>query len=117
MQAHASIRVVLIGHTDDREAKQFATTDASQPAPDVDALSADLSRARAEAVKNALVAAGIPQPRIIVQGRGFEGPRRRQRQAARPARQPPRRDQAVRPAAVTVEHDRTMSSSGARESR
>ncbi len=63
MVTHPSIRVVLIGHTDDREAKQFATGDgieiegepAGQPAqppppPDLAALSADLSRARAEAV-------------------------------------------------------------------
>jgi outer membrane protein OmpA-like peptidoglycan-associated protein len=69
MTAHPSIRVVLIGHTDDREAKQFALPDEQ---PDVEALSADLARARAEAVKNALVAAGILPSRILVQGRGFE---------------------------------------------
>ena len=73
MTAHPSIRVVLIGHTDDREAKQFATPDDGQ-APDVESLSADLSRARAEAVKNALVAIGIPPSRILVEGRGFEDP-------------------------------------------
>jgi outer membrane protein OmpA-like peptidoglycan-associated protein len=71
MTAHPSIRVVLIGHTDDREAKQFALPDEQ---PDVDALSADLARARAEAVKNALVAAGILPSRILVEGRGFEDP-------------------------------------------
>ncbi|HEX3761726.1 MAG TPA: OmpA family protein [Kofleriaceae bacterium] len=73
MTAHPNIRVVLVGHTDDREAKQLATGEPSQPA-DLDALSADLSRARAEAVKNALVAAGIPARRIQVDGRGGDEP-------------------------------------------
>jgi outer membrane protein OmpA-like peptidoglycan-associated protein len=71
MAAHPSIRVVLIGHTDDTEAKQFAQ--AGQPA-DNDALSADLSRARAEAVKNALVAAGAVANRVLVEGKGAEEP-------------------------------------------
>jgi outer membrane protein OmpA-like peptidoglycan-associated protein len=71
MAAHPSIRVVLIGHTDDSEAKQFA--EAGQPA-DPDALAADLSRARAEAVKNALVAAGVAASRVIVEGKGAEEP-------------------------------------------
>ncbi|HSK03653.1 MAG TPA: OmpA family protein, partial [Kofleriaceae bacterium] len=84
MAAHPSIRVVLIGHTDDREAKQFATGDgieiegepagAPPPAPDVAALSADLSRARAEAVKQAIAAQGIAAPRIDVEGHGAEEP-------------------------------------------
>jgi outer membrane protein OmpA-like peptidoglycan-associated protein len=73
MTAHASIRVVLIGHTDDREAKQFAAGDPGQPA-DLEALSADLARARAEAVKNTLVTLGIPQSRIIVEGKGADDP-------------------------------------------
>jgi outer membrane protein OmpA-like peptidoglycan-associated protein len=74
MTAHPSIRVVLIGHTDDREAKQFATAENGQPAPDLDALSADLSRARAEAVKNALVSIGILPSQILVEGKGAEEP-------------------------------------------
>jgi OOP family OmpA-OmpF porin len=73
MTTHPSIRVVLIGHTDDREARQFAAADASQP-PDLEALSADLSHARAEAVKNALVAAGIAASRVEIQGKGFDDP-------------------------------------------
>jgi outer membrane protein OmpA-like peptidoglycan-associated protein len=73
MQAHATIRVVLIGHTDDREAKQFAAGDADPP-PDLDALSADLARARAEAAKNALVSSGIAATRILVEGKGAEEP-------------------------------------------
>jgi outer membrane protein OmpA-like peptidoglycan-associated protein len=74
MTAHPSIRVVLIGHTDDREAKQFATSDSAEPPTGLQAVSADLARARAEAVKNALVAAGTLPSRILVEGRGFEDP-------------------------------------------
>jgi outer membrane protein OmpA-like peptidoglycan-associated protein len=73
MLAHPSIRVVLVGHTDDREARQLATGGAEQPA-DLDALSAELSRARAEAVKNALLASGIPSTRVVVDGKGGEEP-------------------------------------------
>jgi outer membrane protein OmpA-like peptidoglycan-associated protein len=72
MTAHPSIRVVLIGHTDDREAKQFGSDDGQ--AADLDALSADLARARAEAVKNALIGIGIPQSRIVVEARGAQEP-------------------------------------------
>lgn len=74
MSAYPSIRVVLIGHTDDREATQFSTSvpPEGQAPPDLEALSADLAHARAEAVKNALVAAGIPASRILVQGKGAE---------------------------------------------
>jgi outer membrane protein OmpA-like peptidoglycan-associated protein len=85
MTTHPSIRVVLIGHTDDREAKQFATVDdieiegeagAKPPPqqPDLAALSADLSRARAEAVKQAIAAQGIASPRMDVEGHGAEEP-------------------------------------------
>jgi OmpA-OmpF porin, OOP family len=87
MAAHPSIRVVLIGHTDDREAKQLAPPDdaarpAAPPTPPpaspaqgaVDTVAADLSHARAEAVKNALVTAGVLPSRILVEGRGFEDP-------------------------------------------
>jgi outer membrane protein OmpA-like peptidoglycan-associated protein len=76
MTSHPSIRVVLIGHTDDREANQFAIEEPGQPAPEADlaALSADLSRARAEAVKQAIAAQGIAAPRIDVEGHGAEEP-------------------------------------------
>jgi OmpA-OmpF porin, OOP family len=74
MTAQPSIRVVLIGHTDDHEARQFATGDGDKPPADVETLALDLSRARAQAVKNALVAAGIVPTRIVVEGRGFEDP-------------------------------------------
>jgi len=72
MTTHPSIRVVVIGHTDDREAKQFAAGGAAQPPPDPAALSAELSRARAEAVKQAIAAQGIAPARIDAEGRGAE---------------------------------------------
>ncbi len=71
---YPSIKVVLIGHTDDQEAKQFAEQVEGQPAPDLDALSADLSRARAESVRQALVAAGAAANKVEVEGRGSEEP-------------------------------------------
>jgi OOP family OmpA-OmpF porin len=75
MTDHPGIRIVLVGHTDDREAKAFATPPAEgQPAPDVDALATELAHGRAEAVKQALVAAGVPEGRIVVDGVGAEDP-------------------------------------------
>jgi outer membrane protein OmpA-like peptidoglycan-associated protein len=74
MIANPSIRVVLVGHTDDREAKAFATPVPGQPAPDVNAIATDLARARAEAVRQAMVAAGIPAGRMVVDGVGAEAP-------------------------------------------
>lgn len=74
MQAHPSIRVVLIGHTDDREAKKFAAAGAPPSDDELVALAADLSRARAEAVKQALADAGVPAVRVEVEGHGSEEP-------------------------------------------
>lgn len=74
MKQHPSIRVQLIGHTDDREAKQFAETVEGQPEPDLAQLAEDLSKARAEAARQALTAFGIPASRVEVQGKGFEEP-------------------------------------------
>lgn len=74
MAAHPSIKVVLIGHTDDREANQFAEVIEGQPPPDLVALASDLARARAESVRQALVAAGVASPRVIVEARGAEEP-------------------------------------------
>jgi outer membrane protein OmpA-like peptidoglycan-associated protein len=71
---HPSLRVVLVGHTDDREAKAFAEPAAGQPAPDVAEIALDLSRARAEAVRQALLASGTADGRIVVEGRGAEEP-------------------------------------------
>ena len=72
MAAHPSIRVVLIGYSDDREAKQFANP--ASPDQDIAELAVDLSRARAEAVRQVLVANGIVDGRIVIEGRGTEEP-------------------------------------------
>ena len=75
MAAHPSVKIVVIGHTDDREAKAFATPPApGQPAPDLESLNTDLARARSEAVRQALVAIGVPQGRMVVDGVGAEDP-------------------------------------------
>jgi len=70
LAANPSIRVTVTGHTDDREAKTFAQPNAG----DVSAIAVDLSRARAEAVRQALVVAGVPGSRIVVDGSGAEQP-------------------------------------------
>lgn len=74
MLTHPSIRIVLIGHTDDREAKQFAEPQPNQPAPDLAAVSIDLSKARAEMVKQTLIGSGIAAARIEIDGKGSEEP-------------------------------------------
>jgi outer membrane protein OmpA-like peptidoglycan-associated protein len=75
MDAHPSVKIVLVGHTDNAEAKAFAEPPApGKPAPDLDSLNTDLARARAEAVRQALVAIGVPQGRIVVDGVGAEEP-------------------------------------------
>lgn len=74
MAAYPTIKVVLIGHTDDKEANQFATLGGGAPPEDLAELAVDLSRARAEAVKQALVAAGVATPRVEIIGRGAEDP-------------------------------------------
>jgi outer membrane protein OmpA-like peptidoglycan-associated protein len=74
MADHKSIKVVLVGHTDDREAKAFATPEPGQPQPDIDAIATQLAHGRAEAVRQALVAAGVPEGRVVVEGVGAEDP-------------------------------------------
>jgi outer membrane protein OmpA-like peptidoglycan-associated protein len=71
MDAHPSLKIVLVGHTDNVEAKAFA--EPGKPV-DMDSLNTDLARARAEAVRQALVAIGVPQGRIVVDGVGAEDP-------------------------------------------
>jgi outer membrane protein OmpA-like peptidoglycan-associated protein len=74
MQAHPSIRILLIGHTDDRESKTFAAPQPGQPAQDLATIASDLSRGRAEAVRQMLSAAGVPAGRIVIDGVGAEEP-------------------------------------------
>jgi outer membrane protein OmpA-like peptidoglycan-associated protein len=70
MAAHKGIRVVLMGYTDDREAKQFAGSDAV----DLTQANADLSHARADAVRIELEKLGVGSGRIDVEGHGTEDP-------------------------------------------
>jgi outer membrane protein OmpA-like peptidoglycan-associated protein len=72
MTAHPSIRVVLVGYADDREAKQFANPASADQ--DITELAVDLSRARAEAVRQVLVANGIIETRVLIEGRGADEP-------------------------------------------
>ena len=75
MLAHPNLKIVLVGHTDDREAKAFLTApQPGQPPQDVNTIANDLSHGRAEAVKQMLVAAGVPAGRISVDGAGAEQP-------------------------------------------
>lgn len=74
MAAYPTIKVVLIGHTDNKEANQFAIPVEGGPPPDYEQLASDLSKARAESVKQALVNAGVPAPRVEIIGRGAEDP-------------------------------------------
>jgi OmpA-OmpF porin, OOP family len=74
MADHPSIKVVLVGYTDDREAKAFATPTEGQPPPDLESIATQLAHGRAEAVRQALVAVGVAQGRIIVEGVGAEEP-------------------------------------------
>jgi outer membrane protein OmpA-like peptidoglycan-associated protein len=73
--AQPSVKIILVGHTDDREAKAFVTAPAEgQPAPDLESIATDIARARAEAVRQALAAAGLPEARAVVDGVGAEEP-------------------------------------------
>ena len=64
-----TVRVILIGHTDDSEATPPGTPDPDAP-PDLDALSEDLGMARAESLRQALVSRGINIQRIEIRGVG-----------------------------------------------
>jgi outer membrane protein OmpA-like peptidoglycan-associated protein len=75
MAAHPSIRVVLVGHTDDREAQQFVQpAGEGEAASDVAQVALDLSRARAEAVRQVLAGNGVAEGRVVVDGRGADEP-------------------------------------------
>jgi outer membrane protein OmpA-like peptidoglycan-associated protein len=75
MDAHPTLKILLVGHTDDREAKAFAVPPGpGQPAPDLATVTNELAEARAEAVRQAMIALGIEQGRITVDGAGSESP-------------------------------------------
>ena len=88
---HPSVRIILVGHTDDREAAPPPPADGATPpdcdappdgdapsdpdAPsDAEAAALELGRARATAVRDALVARGIQRARIIVDSAGAAEP-------------------------------------------
>ena len=72
--AHPSIKIVLVGHTDDREAKALAPPAGDGEAPDLDSIAAQLGHARAEAVKQALVEEKIGAGRIVIESEGAGEP-------------------------------------------
>ena len=75
LKAHEGVKLVLTGYTDDREAKAFAQPPAEgEPPPDIAQIAVDLSRSRAEGVKQALVNEGVAANRLIVDGEGAEEP-------------------------------------------
>jgi len=71
MTSYPSLVIVLVGHTDDREANSSSENVTSG---DEDALAVDLSRARADAVRQVLIARGIAPGRILVEGAGSADP-------------------------------------------
>ena len=77
---HPTVRVILVGHTDDREAIPVpedgpimeGEEEPEEVVVDAEALSRELGRARAAAVRTALVERGIPRGRIVVDSAGAE---------------------------------------------
>jgi outer membrane protein OmpA-like peptidoglycan-associated protein len=74
MEKYPTVKFVVIGHTDDREALPKG-----RPNPDGDPTESDgaaetLSLERAGVVRAALIALGIPEGRIDVVGKGADDP-------------------------------------------
>ncbi len=77
LKAHPSVRLVLVGHTDAKEAQTPA--DAPPPAdgaepPDPADLARELGRERATALRNALVKRGVGRGRFIIESAGLDQP-------------------------------------------
>ncbi len=77
LKDHPSVRLVLVGHTDAKEARpdpdQPAPADGSPP-PDPAELANELGRERAAAVRNTLVGRGLNKGRFVIDTAGFEQP-------------------------------------------
>ena len=69
--ANPTVRVRLIGHTDDREAAALAPEGEE---PDLAALSAELSLARVTALRELLILRGLEERRVVLESRGAEEP-------------------------------------------
>ena len=74
LQRHPSVRLVLIGHTDDREALAGAKAPPGGDPPDADQLARDLGMARAAAVRDELVRRGFARGRFVVASAGADQP-------------------------------------------
>jgi OmpA-OmpF porin, OOP family len=74
LQKFPTMKIVIIGHTDDAEAKpKAAPVDGDAPVSE-DALAEELATARAEAVRQFLVRKGVPQAHMEVEGKGRAEP-------------------------------------------
>jgi outer membrane protein OmpA-like peptidoglycan-associated protein len=79
LQAHPSVRLVLVGHTDAKEALAAAKPDPAAPPPEGDPadpaeLARELGKNRATAVRNALVKRGLTKGRFVIDSAGNEMP-------------------------------------------
>ena len=72
LEKYPSVRIVVVGHTDDREAEIEAIEGEppEEAAARQEAALVELARERAAAVADALVERGIPRGRIVVDGAG-----------------------------------------------
>ncbi len=77
LREHPSVRLVLVGHTDDTEARAPAPPpDAAgdDEPPDPAELARELGRARATAVRDALVTRGVGRGRFVIESAGADQP-------------------------------------------
>jgi len=80
LKAHPSVRLVLVGHTDAKEAREpkvdpdAPPPPADAPPPDPEELARDLGRARAAAVRDVLLRYGLSKGRFVIDSAGAEQP-------------------------------------------
>jgi outer membrane protein OmpA-like peptidoglycan-associated protein len=78
--AHPTVRIRVVGHTDDREALpasdgiELEGEEPAAGAPDPATLASDLGLNRAAQVRDLMIARGIPRTRIVADSRGAEEP-------------------------------------------
>jgi outer membrane protein OmpA-like peptidoglycan-associated protein len=71
---YPSVKVVVVGHVDNQEARLPIAPEPGETEPDPAALAVELSRARAGEVKRELLRRGIGPGRVDVDGKGAEEP-------------------------------------------